>query len=373
MPKCSNCGKSDIYLELNKYGLCNDCRLELKEAIKDIKIEISFVENTNKNNYIRPIKINDSEKIKIDDSEFVAIDFETANTDRSSACSLGITIVENNKIVDNKYWLIRPHELYFDPFNISIHGITENDVKDKPEFCELWPEIKGYLDNNLIIAHNASFDISVLRHVLNQYNINYPEFYYTCTWYISRKVWQGLNSYCLDNVANHLSIKFQHHNALEDAKACSLIAIEACNEKNVYTINKLAEVLKLKHGYIRANEYNPVHDKEYSYSTAIKIKDIKPENDNFDENCPVYNKSFVFTGTLESMPRNQAIQKVINTGGICHQTVRKDTDYLVIGIQDYKKLKDGKRSSKMLEAEDLIKKSFKIEIIKEDDFLNMFI
>ena len=90
-------------------------------------------------------------------------------------------------------------------------------------------------------------------------------------------------------------------------------------------------------------------------------------------NCPVYNKSFVFTGTLESMPRKQAMQKVVNSGGICHQTVRKDTDYLIIGVQDYKRLKDGKRSNKMIEAEELIKRGSGIEIIKEDDFIKMFI
>lgn len=327
-------------------------------------------DDIDKNNYVKPKKINDSEKIKIDDSKFVAIDFETANSDRASACSIGIVIVKDSKIVNTKYWLIRPHELFFDPFNVSIHGITEEDVKDKPEFGKLWPEIKEYLDKNLVIAHNASFDLSVLRHLLNQYSIDYPEFPYTCTWYISKKVWQGLNSYCLDNVANHLSIQFQHHNALEDAKACSLIALEACKNKNSATISELTETLKLRQGYLRANEYNPVLDKECSYS--LRVKDIKPEKSNFDENCPVYNKAFVFTGTLESMARKQAMQKVVNVGGICHQSVREDTDYLVIGIQDYKKLKDGKRSNKMIEAEDLIKRDFNIEILKEDDFLNMF-
>lgn len=335
----------------------------------EIKITTEIIyEDAISKKYSKPKKINDSEKIIIDDSKFVSIDFETANSDRASVCAMGITLVDSLKIIEKKYWLIKPYELYFDPFNVSIHGISEADVKDKPEFNELWPEIKQYINKNLVIAHNASFDISVLRHVLNHYEIDYPEFPYSCTWYISKKVWQGLNSYCLDNIADYLSIDFKHHNAEEDSRACSIIAIKACEKFNTTYLTELTKILDLNHGYLRKNEYNPVCYK----SNNLRVKDIKPDTNQFDETCLIFNKSFVFTGTLESMIRKSAIQKVVNAGGVCHQTVREDSNYLVVGIQDYRKLKDGKRSNKIKEADDLVSRGFDIEIIHEDDFLRMF-
>ena len=102
---------------------------------------------------------------------FIAIDFETANEKRASACSLGITVVKNNKIIEEKYWLIKPKPFRFESRNIIIHGIREEDVINEKEFDELWPEIKPYLENNLVIAHNASFDFSVLRNTLDLYNL----------------------------------------------------------------------------------------------------------------------------------------------------------------------------------------------------------
>jgi DNA polymerase-3 subunit epsilon len=171
----------------------------------------------------------------------------------------------------------------------------------------------------------------------------------------------------LDSISDHLNIDFIHHNAEEDARACSLIAIKACEQNGVDSFEKLARSIHLNHGYIRPNEYNPVG----GFSGA-RVKDFKPQTDTFDESCPVFNKSFVFTGTLESMTRSEAIQRTVDYGGICHQTVRKNSNFLVIGIQDYRKLKDGKRSNKMKKAESLILRGSDLEIINEDDFLRMF-
>ena len=104
--------------------------------------------------------------------DFVAIDFETANSDRDSACQIGITTVLNGEIKDVKCWLINP-ETHFDYFNILIHGITEERVKDSPTFKELWPEIETYF-KNLVFAHNATFDMTVLWAMLNSRTLKSP-------------------------------------------------------------------------------------------------------------------------------------------------------------------------------------------------------
>ena len=109
-----------------------------------------------------------------------------ANASRSSACSIGITVFKDNKPVEEKYWLIRPEPLYFTPINISVHGIREADVINEKTFAELWPDIQPYLEGNLVVAHNASFDFSVLRNTLDLYGIDYPELKYACTMVASK-------------------------------------------------------------------------------------------------------------------------------------------------------------------------------------------
>ena len=78
--------------------------------------------------------------------DFVAIDFETANQDRDSACEIAVCVVKNNEITECKSWLIRPPVLWFDPWNNSIHGLSEQDVADKPKFNKLWKELKPYFE-----------------------------------------------------------------------------------------------------------------------------------------------------------------------------------------------------------------------------------
>jgi len=179
---------------------------------------------------------------------FAAIDFETANEGRDSACSLGLVIVEKNKVVDKKYWLIRPKNLRFNPINISIHGITKKDVENQPEFNELWPQIKEIIDNKVVIAHNASFDMSVLRHVLSTYNIEFPSLKYACTVQIAKKAWPQLLSHRLNIVSEYLGVSLNHHNALEDAYACSEVARRAIISSNASCLDSLLNKLGLTYG-----------------------------------------------------------------------------------------------------------------------------
>jgi DNA polymerase III subunit epsilon len=104
---------------------------------------------------------------------WVAIDFETANETRGSACALGVAIVEDSQVVERRSWLIRPPTLDFNP-NVMIHGITAADVAAAPAFDSLWPRIWAILEGRPVIAHNASFDISVLRHSLDAYGLPWP-------------------------------------------------------------------------------------------------------------------------------------------------------------------------------------------------------
>ncbi|KMO58183.1 DNA polymerase III subunit alpha, partial [Lacticaseibacillus rhamnosus] len=95
--------------------------------------------------------------------DFIAMDFETANRKRASACSLALVVVQQNRVVDSFYTLINP-QMQFDPQNIRIHGITPDMVQDQPTFDRVWPHIQMfYTPGRIVTAHNAPFDVSVLR------------------------------------------------------------------------------------------------------------------------------------------------------------------------------------------------------------------
>ena len=301
---------------------------------------------------------------------FVAIDFETANGDRASACSIGIVTVKDGLIIDRNSWLIRPPTLDFDTYNTYIHGITARDVKNKPRFNELWPEIKKYFIDNIIIAHNAIFDMSVLRHVYDEYSIEYPKLPYSCSRIISQKQWPGLLSYSLATVTRKLNIVFNHHNAEEDAYACALIALRACHESESLSIDELASKLGFFNGELFPCGWKPASGSiSKKYSTSIR--DLTPTTNDFNSSHPVYNRGFVFTGTLKSMIRAMAMQRVIDLGGKCFETVNHQTNYLVMGDQDFSKFADGLKSNKLKKAEELLKSGQQIEVISEDDFLRL--
>lgn len=177
---------------------------------------------------------------------FCALDFETANEQAYSVCSLGMVIVENGIITERKYKLIKPPELRFNYRNIQVHGITEADVENELEFYRYWNSIKSLLTSKgPVFAHNAQFDMGVLRAILRTYQLDSPEFDYHCSLKVSRRTWKGLGSYSLGPLANTLGFKFMHHHALEDAEMCANVVIEACKQKNVSSLDELNQILDL--------------------------------------------------------------------------------------------------------------------------------
>lgn len=198
-------------------------------------------------------------RINIDLEEkmnFTVIDFETANSKRASACALGIVRVEKGEIVYQNSWLIKPNDMDFNGMNIAIHGIRPDDVKDEPEFNELYEkEFKPYLEGKLVVAHNASFDVSVLRNTLDLYGIEYPKFDYICTVKIAQKTWPELRSHKLNNLCEFLNFEFKHHDALDDSLACANVLLNACREKGASTPIEIVEKLGIGIGKLYSGGY----------------------------------------------------------------------------------------------------------------------
>jgi len=194
--------------------------------------------------------------------DFVALDFETANSARNSACSLGMVKVVNDIIVDEWYELIKPPNMHFDYRNISIHGITAKDVKHEKTFGELWNDIHEFFKGFPLIAHNASFDFSVLRYCLDTYDLAYPELDYHCTVIASKISWPELSHHDLHTVSASLKFRFKHHNALEDARACSNIFIAACKKIDAGTMAEFCSKSCTTSGKIFVKGYSPASKKQ---------------------------------------------------------------------------------------------------------------
>lgn len=157
---------------------------------------------------------------------FVAMDFETASAKRFSACSLALTIVRNDQIVDEFYSLINP-QTDFSWRNTQVHGLTQADVADAPIFPTVWDHVGSFFDRNkLVIAHNAPFDNGVLKSCLAHYGLEQPIYQTLDTVRTSRKFFPEFPNHKLNTVCDQLEIELNHHhNALDDSQACANILL----------------------------------------------------------------------------------------------------------------------------------------------------
>lgn len=175
----------------------------------------------------------------------IAIDFETANERRDSACAVGLAWIAGGRVVRRETRLIRPPEMRFSPGNIRVHGILPGDVRDKPDFPTVMAEFLPDLAASLILAHNAGFDLGVLRASLATHGVRPPAFAYLCTLQIARRVFPAAEGCGLGKVAARLGIRFEHHDAGEDAYACAEIALAAARETGAPDVPALARAIRL--------------------------------------------------------------------------------------------------------------------------------
>ena len=157
---------------------------------------------------------------------FAAIDFETANNERSSVCSVGIVIVRDGKIVDKFYSLIKPEPEYYNYWCSQVHGLSLDDTMEAPVFPDVWAQIEPMIEGLPLVAHNKAFDESCLKAVFRVYQMDYPDYDFHCTCIASRKVWpEGPHN--LDIIAARCGYDLEnHHHALADAEAYAAIALQ---------------------------------------------------------------------------------------------------------------------------------------------------
>lgn len=295
----------------------------------------------------------------------VAIDFETASSSRDSACELGLTLVEQARIVHTQAWLIKPPCWpKFEYYNTLIHGITPQSVASAPRFYEVWEEVKDWFTDALIVAHNAEFDISVLREMLSYYQLPALANAYLCTYQLSRKVWPEAGKYGLKSMIRHLAIEAgKHHRAASDSRACAEILLHAMHKHGSYQVEQLAQVSNTMVHQFNTKRSSPgaQHRKE------IPVGD----QTHFQRKHPFFGKNVVFTGTLDSMSRAQAWKRVADIGAHIHNRVDLDTAFVIAGYYEGKNGPTPPLTRKHIHALQLLKEGVPIKILSELEFIQL--
>lgn len=275
--------------------------------------------------------------------DFVAIDFETANCDFASICQVGIVGFENNKVCESWQTLVNPDDA-FSPINVSIHGIDEQAVADAPRFPEIYNRLSAFLRGRIVVCH-THFDKTALIQAIEHHHLEEVP----CTWLdtarVVRRTWSEFcrSGYGLKNVAKWLCIEFNHHEAVEDARAAG-------------------EIL------IRAMEHTGFSITEWLYWVRQPIP--------FDTKAPLEEimsgEEVVFTGTLP-ISRKEAAARAVSCGCRVCDNVTTRTTILVIGDQDVRKLAGREKSNKHRRAEELILSGQPIRIIRGSDFRRLLL
>ena len=158
--------------------------------------------------------------------DFAAIDFETANFEHSSVCSVGVVTVRGGEIADKFYSLIKPEPEYYTYRCSQVHGLCATDTENAPTFPDVWKQIEPLIEGLPLVAHNKAFDESCLKAVFRVYEMDYPDYEFHCTCIASRRHWRGMSN-TLDAAAARCGFFMEnHHHALADAEACTAIALK---------------------------------------------------------------------------------------------------------------------------------------------------
>jgi DNA polymerase-3 subunit epsilon len=299
---------------------------------------------------------------------FVAIDVETANSFRGSPCAVGLARVRDGAVVATARWLIRPPAAYdhFDGFNMMLHGITPEMVEHEPRFAARLPEILAFVGDLPVVAHNAGFDVGVIRDACDASGLPWPDLRYACSLVLARQTYDLL-SYSLPWVAEAAGSPLDHHHdPAADAAACAAIVLDLARRREAASLPDLVTASRCFLGHVGGDSWEGCHG---TWSGTGELPSPNPEA---DPSHPFYGREMAFTGALASMSRAQAWQTIAQRGAIPAENVTRHTRILVIGFQDARKLRPGEAlSAKARKAADLRAKGQAIEVMPEELFFQL--
>lgn len=299
---------------------------------------------------------------------FCAIDFETANSFRGSPCAVGMARVVDGEVVETRRLLMRPPSSCddFDGFNISLHRITPEMVKGEPRFRDRLPEIVAFIGDLPVVAHNAAFDLGVLRDACDESNVRWPTLSYACTLVLARQTY-SLLSYSLPWVAEAAGAPLDgHHDPEADAVAAAHVFLDIAARRETGSVEETLSHARCALGHLDPDGWRGSYHKQPGDGTDPFLPPVNPDA---DPSHPFYGREMVFTGALATMTRQQAWEMIAERGATPAENVTKRTNILVMGYQDARKLRPGEAlSAKAQKAAALREKGLPIEVMPEEDF-----
>ena len=286
---------------------------------------------------------------------FNAVDVETANSDSSSICQIGIAHVVDGHVVDRWGTLVDPED-EFENRNIGIHGINPEDVQDALTLPEVRNELRRRLRGQVLVSH-MPFDRGAFQIAMDKYDLEQLQVYWLDSAKVVRHAWPekfGQRGYGLKDVAHYIGYDFKHHDAVEDAVAAAEITLAACREHNV----------DIEH-WLRIFEREIYQRKKRKRQPYERIpREVNPDGE-------LYGEVLVFTGELR-MPRAEAADYAAFMGCKVSTSVSRKTTVLVSGIQKSSAIRSASgKSRNHIRAEELISEGYEIKIISETDFLSL--
>jgi DNA polymerase-3 subunit epsilon len=298
---------------------------------------------------------------------FVALDFETANAFRGSPCAVGMVRVVDGEVVETRRLLMRPPSScdWFDGFNIGLHGITPEMVKGEPRFRDRLPEIVAFIGDLPVVAHNAAFDLGVLRDACNASDVRWPTLTYACSLVLARQTY-SLLSYSLPWVADAAGCPMDnHHDPEADAIAAARITLDIAARRGAASLEDTLSHAHCALGHLDPDGWLGSFHRQPGGPGYL----LPPSNPNADPSHPFYGREMVFTGALATMTRQQAWEVIAERGATPAENVTKRTNIVVMGFQDARKLRPGEAlSHKAQKAAALREQGQPIEVMPEEDF-----
>lgn len=290
-------------------------------------------------------------RVSINESNYTVIDIETTGLDTrfDEIIELGAIQYRDNQEVGRFQSFVKPSER-IPEFIEELTGITNEMVADAPILKTVLPQFLDFVGNDLLLGHNINFDINFIYDCALECGLPCFSNSYMDTMYLSRRLFKDQPTHKLSAVCWSLNIpQPEEHRAIADCiqtHLCYQAMKQHCIVSGIEPVQFL-------------NDWN------------VRAKQIKASTDVFFEDGPIFQKVFAFTGTLERLSRKEAMQAVVNCGGIVGDGVTKKTNFLVLGNNDYcKSIKDGK-SNKQKKAEKMQLDGLDIVTISEDVFYDM--
>ncbi|WP_168176573.1 exonuclease domain-containing protein [Williamsia sp. 1135] len=300
---------------------------------------------------------------------YTAIDFETANSYRGSPCSVGLVRVRNGVPDETRHWMMQPPDRVddFAPFNVSLHGITRAQVAEQPRWRDVLPDIVDFIGDDVVVAHNAGFDIGVVRYACAADDIDWPDVSFLCTMVLARRA-LSLPAYRLPYVVAALDGGvIDHHDALADALGVVHVVRELAAMHNAQDIFELAESVGVSIGRMATGSYAGSASLLNQQHTRLVQPGLNPEA---DTGGYLYGRVVVFTGALLSMTRRIAWEECARVGASAEENTTKRTNVLVVGDINPAVLRPGSTvTGKTKRAFELQEGGQPIEVMTEDDFL----